>query len=72
MSFPTHIIAEPGDLKSLCGVRDPLPVVALEHAAEHDYAQARCETCFRAAGLDRMLEAEGQETLFAPETVVDE
>lgn len=38
--IPTHLIARPGDRRSLCGVKDPLPVMWARWVGEH---QARYE-----------------------------
>ncbi len=35
MKKPSHVVAEPGDLRSLCGVKRPLPVVAGKHVQMH-------------------------------------
>jgi hypothetical protein len=32
---PAHIVDHPGDRKSRCGVKDPLPVVAAKHVQAH-------------------------------------
>lgn len=52
---PTHLIAVPGDRKSLCGVKKPLPVCWFEAAPKHRYEHERCPTCYKAAGLEWML-----------------
>ena len=32
---PVHVIADPGDRVSLCGIRNPAPVVAARHVEAH-------------------------------------
>jgi hypothetical protein len=32
---PTHIVDAPGDRKSRCGIKDPLPVVWAPHVQAH-------------------------------------
>jgi hypothetical protein len=48
---PCHIVADPRDNRSLCGVKDPMPVVAQKAAILHRYPMARCLPCYAAAGL---------------------
>lgn len=61
---PTHIIPEPGARISLCGVKDPVPRLAQEHAWAHQYPMPRCLDCYTAAGLAHMVQCEGQLDLF--------
>lgn len=49
---PTHVIADPGDTRSICGVKNPLPVVAAKHVQAHIDGRARvgkpfpiCDEC---------------------------
>lgn len=56
-SGETHLVAEAGDRRSLCGVKDPLPVVMVKFAPMHAYPQRRCSACYFAAGLERLLDA---------------
>lgn len=53
--LPTHIVAAPGDRKSLCGIKKPMPVVWLPFASKHRYEHARCVECYMMAGLAAML-----------------
>lgn len=52
MTAPTHVVAQPGDRKSLCGIRDALPVVAAKAVDAHvrGYAMLVCSEC--AARMD--------------------
>ena len=61
---PTHIVADPDDRTSLCGIRDPYPRVAQEYAPAHQYRHARCLDCYTTAGLGHMVQREGQLDLF--------
>jgi hypothetical protein len=44
---PTHIIDRPGDRKSRCGVKDPLPYVAAHAVQRHvdGHGMAVCPEC---------------------------
>jgi hypothetical protein len=44
---PTHVIALPSDRHSLCGVKDPLPVVALRFVDAHirGHGMVVCREC---------------------------
>jgi hypothetical protein len=42
---PTHLVAEPGDLYALCGVRDPLPVLWVGGLAAHLAARPSFTVC---------------------------
>jgi hypothetical protein len=52
---PTHLVRDPGDRRSLCGIKNPLPVCAARHARAHRYPHDRCSACFEAAGLGDLL-----------------
>ena len=45
--LPTHVLAEPGNRKSLCGIKDPLPVIGAAHVAAHvaGYGMVVCSDC---------------------------
>lgn len=47
MTAPTHIVANPGDRRSMCGIKDPMPVVWVEFVDAHvrGYGMAVCEQC---------------------------
>lgn len=55
MNGPTHLVRNPGDKRSICGVKKPLPVCWAEKASAHRYPHERCAACFEAAGLADML-----------------
>lgn len=44
---PTHLVATAGSLRSLCGVREPRPVVLVDYAADHvnGHAIKVCAAC---------------------------
>lgn len=44
---PTHIVANPGDRESLCGIRKPLPIVWAPFVERHveGYGMAVCSEC---------------------------
>lgn len=51
MTAPTHIVAKPGDRRSLCGLRDALPVVWVEAVDAHvrGWQMVICAECARVA-----------------------
>jgi hypothetical protein len=51
----THIVATPGDRRSLCGERDPWPRVWKPFVAMHvrGHGMVPCPECYRAAGYPR-------------------
>lgn len=50
----THLVNESGE-RSLCGIKDPLPVCLVRWAPAHQYPHDRCPVCFEKAGLVEML-----------------
>lgn len=44
---PTHVIATPGDRRSLCGVKDPLPLICAPFVQAHvdGYGLLVCDAC---------------------------
>lgn len=44
---PSHVIAHPGDTHSLCGVKNPLPVVAAKFVEAHvnGWGMVVCPAC---------------------------
>jgi hypothetical protein len=48
---PAHVIAVPGDRHSLCGIKEPVPVVAAEFVAMHvaGWGMHVCVACAAAA-----------------------
>ncbi len=44
---PTHVVAQPGDARSLCGLKEPFPCVAAAHVAAHvnGWGMVVCHAC---------------------------
>jgi hypothetical protein len=44
---PTHVIATPGDRRSLCGIKDPLPLICAPFVQRHvdGYGLLVCDAC---------------------------
>lgn len=49
---PLHLVASPGDRRSICGIKDPLPVCWERFAAVHARHRSPCPACFDGAGID--------------------
>jgi hypothetical protein len=47
---PTHVLAQPGDRRSLCGAKDPLPRVAAAFVSMHinGWGMKVCPGCAQA------------------------
>lgn len=66
---PVHIVALAGDSRSMCGIKDALPVVLKRHAPSHRYVRHWCPVCVAAADLEMPSppEVPGQIDLFGGE-----
>lgn len=55
---PLHLVAEPGDRRSICGVKDPLPVCWARFALIHRRHRPGCDACFQALDEGSRLHVE--------------
>jgi len=49
---PLHLVAAPGDRRSICGIKDPLPVCWARFALVHRRHRPPCPTCFEGVHSD--------------------
>jgi len=49
---PTHLVRQPGDKRSVCGIKDPLPVCAAKAALGHHRGRGAvfCSICVAGLG----------------------